>query len=77
MRTDAWQRTLADWLRRADDANHEAAVEAKRNHTHRVHSVLGGKSILSDTEITMPEDELASQARGLLKRHMLPANLTA
>lgn len=63
LRVDAWERTLSDWLRRADEANHEAAVEAKRNHTHHVHSVLGGNSILSDKEITMPEDDLASQAR--------------
>ena len=61
LRLNAWDRTLADWLQRADEANHEAAVEAKRNHTHRVHSVLGGKSILTDKEITMPEDDLASQ----------------
>lgn len=66
LRTDAWDRTLSDWLRRADEANHEVAVEAKRNHTHHVHSVLGGKSILTDTEITMPEDDLASQVWPLI-----------
>lgn len=60
---NAWERTMADWLRRADEANHEAALEAKRNHTYHVQSILGGKSILSDKEITMPEDELASQVR--------------
>jgi hypothetical protein len=58
---DATERTLSDWLRRADEANQEAALEAKRNHTHHVHSILGGKSILSDKEITAPEDDLASQ----------------
>lgn len=61
LQKNAWERTMADWLRRADEANREAALEAKRNHTHQVHSILGGKSILSDKEITMPEDELASQ----------------
>ncbi|EIE20480.1 glycoside hydrolase [Coccomyxa subellipsoidea C-169] len=74
LRTDAWDRTLSDWLRRADEANHEVAVEAKRNHTHHVHSVLGGKSILTDTEITMPEDDLASQVNDT---ELMPALSTA
>lgn len=55
-----WDRTLTKWLQRANEANYEAAVEARLNHTQRVHSVLG-KSILTDKEITMPEDDLASQ----------------
>ncbi|KAK9917882.1 hypothetical protein WJX75_009220 [Coccomyxa subellipsoidea] len=74
LRVDAWERTLSDWLRRADEANHEAAVEAKRNHTHHVHSVLGGNSILSDKEITMPEDDLASQVNDT---ELMPALSTA
>jgi hypothetical protein len=58
---NARDRSLDDWLQRCDEANHEAALELKRDHTHHAHSLLGGKGVLTDKEITAPEDELASQ----------------
>ena len=59
---NAAERSLEDWLLRADEASAEVAREARREHVHHVNSVLGGGT-LSDKEITMPEDELASQVR--------------
>ena len=58
---NAVDRTLEDWLLRCDEATAELALEMKRNHTHHVHSILGGKGVLTDKEIIAPEDELASQ----------------
>ena len=65
---NAWDRTLADWIRRGDEATHD--YEAVRLneidmenglYRYRVNSVFGSKFALTDDEVVTPQDDLGAQ----------------
>ena len=68
MNINAWDRTLADWIRRGDEATHD--YEAVRLneidmenglYRYRVNSVFGSKYALTDDEVVTPQDDLGAQ----------------
>ena len=65
---NAWDRTLADWIRRGEEATHD--YEAVRLneidmenglYRYRVNSVFGSKYALTDDEVVTPQDDLGAQ----------------
>lgn len=70
VQTNAWDRTLADWLRRGDEATRDyQAVRLNEIdmenglYRYRVNSVLGSKYALTDDEVVSPQDDLGAQVR--------------
>ena len=65
---NAWDRTLADWIRRGDEATHDyQAVRLNEIdmenglYRYRVNSVFGSKWQLTDDEVVSPQDDLGAQ----------------
>ena len=68
MLINAWDRTLADWLKRGEQATKDYDA-VRRNeidmenglYRYRVLSVFGSKYALSDDEVVQPADDMGSQ----------------
>ena len=68
VQTNAWDRTLADWIRRGEEAtrDYEAVrlneIDMENGlYRYRVNSVFGSKYALTDDEVVTPQDDLGAQ----------------
>jgi len=68
VQTNAWDRTLADWIKRGNEATKDYQAVRMNEidmenglYRYRVNSVFGSKYALTDDEVVSPQDDLGAQ----------------